>query len=117
DGPGTHLRITLGRLRQATAGHAIAAKATAITVAITQAPEDTDRYGETASHRIRTTVDLSIGLLEAAAVAPEPGSDRARGAVSAAGAGAGGGLPITGPPVGVLAIGGAALLATGATAM
>jgi hypothetical protein len=128
-GPGTRLRIALGQARQAAADHAIAAKATAIRIAITQAPPDVqgpsgraagsgrdgqkNGYGGSAADHGRVVLDLRIGLLEAAVVASEPGAGRV-GAVSAGGAGAG--LPITGPRVGVLALSGAALVAAGALA-
>jgi hypothetical protein len=132
-GPGTRLRITLGKVRQAAAGHAIAAKATAIRITITKAPADDakaddragaaesgpDGYGGTAPDRDRAVLDLGIGLLEAAAVAPEFRSGgvqgKAAGGVSAVGAGAG--LPITGSPVATVAIGGAGLVISGAAAL
>jgi hypothetical protein len=129
-GPGTRLRITLGKVRQATAGHAIAAKATAIRIAVTQAAHDheaadptgasergghehpgTDGYGGSTADRGRVVLDLGVGLLEAAAVAPERPGGGIKGAVSAAGTGAG--LPITGSPVALVAIGGAVLVILG----
>lgn len=125
-GPGTRLRITLGNVRQATAGHAIAAKVTAIRIAITQAPPDpreavqhtgasgADGYGGS-DDRGRVVLDLGVGLLEAAAVAPEPRAGDVKGAVSAGGTGAG--LPITGSPAGLVALGGAALVIAGAAAL
>ena len=111
-GPGTRLRIALGDVRQANSGHAIAARATAITIAITRGRSDSttnDGYGNSAP-----VLDLDIGVLEAAAVAPEPGGGP-QGAVAAGGAG--GGLPITGPRVDLLAVGGVALLVAGAAAL
>jgi hypothetical protein len=131
-GPGTRLRITLGEVRQATAGHAIAAKATAIRIAVTQAaPDDheaadqtgaperggrerpgTDGYGGSTADRGRVVLELGVGLLEAAAVAPERPGGGIKGAVSARGTGAG--LPITGSPVALVAMGGAALVIIGA---
>ena len=121
-GPGKRLRITLGNVRQATGGHAIAAKATAIRIAITEAAPDaqdpgeqadSDGYGGNATDRV--VLDLGVGLLEAAAVSPEPHSGGVRGAVSAGGAGAG--LPITGSPVMLVAIAGGALVIVGAAAL
>lgn len=128
-GPGTRVRITLGDVRQAAAGHAIAAKATAIQIAITDAPaRDEKAADQTGAPRRdagdrpgydRTSTDLGVGLLEAAAVAPEPRAGGGRGgvpgAVSADGAGAG--LPITGAPAAFIAIGGVALVIAGAAAL
>jgi hypothetical protein len=132
-GSGTRVRITLGDVRRATAGHAIAAKATAIRIALTEASSDdpeadghtgtsgqsADNYSGTATDRGRVVLDLGVGLLEAAAVAPEPHTGGAKGgvqgAVSAAGAGAG--LPITGSPVALVAIGGGALVLAGVAAL
>jgi hypothetical protein len=133
-GPGTRLRISLGQVHQATAGYAIAAKATAIRIAITRAPDGqqpanqaNDRgrdswekrgsggYGGDAADRGRVVLDLGVGLLEAAAVVPAPHAAGVTGAVSAGGTGAG--LPITGSPVEAVAIGGAGLVIAGAAAL
>jgi hypothetical protein len=132
-GAGTRVRITLGKVRQAASGHAIAAKTTAIRIAIRKTPADTGRararagasepdldgYGGTAPDRGRVVLDLGIGLLEAAAVSPEPQrggvKGNVQGGVSAGGAGAG--LPITGSPVALIAIGGAVLVLAGAAAL
>jgi hypothetical protein len=103
--PGTSVRISLGDVRQAVLGHAIAAKATAVRIAITQGP-NTQPYGR------GVLLDVDMGLLEVAAVAPEPASV-ASGAVS----GKAGGLPITGPRVDVMALTGVALLIAGAAAL
>jgi hypothetical protein len=114
-GPGTRLRISLGDVRQATSGHAIAARATTIKIALTQgSPGDrtTEGYGHSAPDRGGVVMDLDIGVLEAAAVAPEP----LLGGVQNATSGEGGGLPITGPRVDYLAIAGFALLVLGAAA-
>jgi hypothetical protein len=110
-GPGTKIRITLGDVRQATRGHAIAAKATAIKVAVTQSAASNDRtkQGYAAKSGNATTLALGFGLLEVAAVAPE------RAGVSSSGAG--GGLPVTGPRLDLLAMAGAGLLALGAGAV
>ncbi|MFI5894328.1 hypothetical protein ACIA5D_29930 [Actinoplanes sp. NPDC051513] len=110
---GTRLHIELGSARRATKGRAIAARATAIHVSIGQGGEVSDDrtkagYG---SKPAAASLDLSIGLLEAAAVAPE------RVTAPADMSGTGGGLPITGPGVAGLAVGGIALLLTGAAAV
>jgi hypothetical protein len=114
-GPGTRLRISLGGVRQATSGRAIAAKATAVNIAITRAPSDgrtKDGYGHDGAHRGGVLLDLDVGVLEAAAVVPEPGP----GAHRAVSSGGGAGLPITGPAAGVIAVGGVALLIGGVAA-
>jgi hypothetical protein len=124
DGSGTLLRITLGKVRKAAEGHAIAAKTTAIRIAITQARADdqdtsgradADGYGGSANDHDRTVLDLAVGLLEAAAVSPEPQAGGVKGAVSGGGTGAG--LPITGSPVMLMAIGGGALVIAGVAAL
>jgi LPXTG-motif cell wall-anchored protein len=112
-GSGTHLRITLGAVHQVTEGTAIAARATAMNVTVTNGPaRGGSGYGGTQPAGV--VLDLNVGLLEAAAVAPPaPGA----GAVSGAVSGAGGGLPITGPATGVLAVFGGVLVALGAAAL
>jgi hypothetical protein len=110
-GPGTTVAISLGDVRQAVSGHAIAAKATAMTIAITKGP-DRQAYGDSTPNRTGVVLDLDMGLLEVAAVAPEPAAGPS-GVVS----GDGGGLPITGPRVDVLALAGVALLIAGAAAL
>jgi hypothetical protein len=130
-GSGTRLRIMLGDVRKAAAGNAIAAKVTAIQIVLTQAPQNPENgqtdtsvpnshgYDGTAMDRSRVDMDLGVGLLEAAAVAPAPRSGSAsggmQGAVSAGGTG--GGLPITGSPVALVIIGGGALIIAGAAAL
>jgi len=111
-GPGTTVRISLGDVRQAVSGHAIAAKATAMHIAITKG-SDRHVYGDSAPNRSGTVLDFDMGLLEVAAVAPEP----AGGVSSAVGGNGGGGLPITGPRLDVLALTGVALLIAGAAAL
>ena len=107
-GPGAHVRISLGDVRQAAFGHAIAARAGAVRIAISEgAARGYDGSGTA------TLLDLEMGVLEAASVAPEPRGGGVPGGVS----GAGGGLPVTGPRVDLLAVGGAALLVLGAAAM
>nr|WP_296071712.1 hypothetical protein [uncultured Actinoplanes sp.] len=195
---GTKIRISLGEVRQARKGHAIAAKATAIKVAILQSdasdsrasedgdagrdaagrdsgrdaagrdgagrdaagrdaagrdaegydgegsggrgsggedsggqkadagssgdsdsgsrsdgrrPSSRDHDGYDGKSRPAVSLTLGFGLLEAAALAPE---SRASGVSPA---GAGGGLPITGPRVDLLAAAGVGLLAVGAAAV
>jgi hypothetical protein len=108
-GPGTTVKVSLGDVRQAVSGHAIGAKATAMTIAITQSPQG---YADSATNRTGLVLDLDMGLLEVAAVAPEPA-----GGVSGVVGGAAGGLPITGPRVDVLALTGVALLIAGAAAL
>jgi hypothetical protein len=112
-GSGTKLRISIGNVRQAARGNAIAARAIAIKVTLTQAAADDGRTKQGYAGRPRPAVSLALGfgLLEAAAVAPEAPARFA--AVS----GAGGGLPITGPRLDLLALGGAGLLAAGAAAV
>jgi hypothetical protein len=113
-GPGTRLRVSLGDLRQATSGRAIAAKAIAIKIAITQGPTDgEDGYGGSGPDRRGVVLDLDVGLLEAVAVAPAPAGG-VRGAVATGGAG---GLPITGPATGAIAVGGVTLLLAGIAAL
>ncbi len=106
-GPGTHVRISLGDVRQGVLGRAIAARAGAIRIAISEAG------GQEYDGRPATLLDLEMGVLESAAVAPEPTG----GGVSGSVPGVGGGLPLTGPRVGLLALGGVALLALGGAAM
>jgi hypothetical protein len=109
-GPGTRLHITLGDARQAASGHAIAARAAAIKIAITQTKTG---YGDSAPNRSGVILDLDLGVLEAAAVAPEPSGT----GTQAATAGKAGGLPITGPRAAIFATAAAGLLLTGAAAL
>jgi len=111
-GPGTRLRIALGDVRQAESGHSIAARATAIKIAITQG-KDHPGYGHDRPNRSGVVLDLDVGILAAAAAAPEPRA----GGVRPATAGSGAGLPITGPRVDVLGMAGGALLIAGAVAL
>ena len=110
-GLGTKVRISLGAARQATKGNAIAARATAIKVTVAQGAgagaHGTSGYAD--KPRAAVTLALAVGLLEAAAVAPggRPGDL----------AGAGGQLPVTGPRVTGLAMGGATLLLAGVAAV
>ncbi|GGQ70335.1 hypothetical protein [Couchioplanes azureus] len=107
---GTKVRISLGEVRQAARGRAIAARATALSVAVARGSSERRTkpgYGDSVA------LAFDMGLLEAAAVAPES----ATGGVSGAAAGAGAGLPITGPRVDVIALSGVALLIAGAAAL
>jgi LPXTG-motif cell wall-anchored protein len=119
-GPGTKLSISLGEVRQAAKGHARAARATAIKVAVTQgeAPSGLPADGRTrpgyAGKQPAVALTMGFGLLETAAMAPEPTDDPA--ALPVVGA-TGGGLPVTGSQAGLLALGGVGLLLTGGAAM
>jgi hypothetical protein len=93
-GPGTILRISLGDVRQATAGHAVAARATAIKIAVTQRP-GSGRTARGYGGRGGVVLDLDVCLLAAAAVAPEPAA--VGGGVEGVSAGAGSG-PDLRPP-------------------
>ena len=115
-GPGTTIRISLGDVRQAVSDHAIAAKATAISIAITHKPTK-QPYGHSADNRSGVLLDLGLGLLEVAAVAPEPGAGGASSAVGGEGGARSDGLPITGPRVDVIALTGVALLLAGVAAL
>ncbi|MFI5934898.1 hypothetical protein [Actinoplanes sp. NPDC051494] len=120
--PGTETKVavSLGDLRQAARGHAIAARATAVSVTIT--PGTTDARTRPGYSQV---IELDMGVMEAAAVAPEPSDAAAStsddGADTKAeadiAAGAGGGLPITGRPVGGIVLTGLAMVAAGATAL
>lgn len=105
------LRITLGGVRQAEKGHAIAARATAIDVSLTQGDatggRGKDGYGGQSS---AVALDFAIGLMEAAAVAPERMSPVDT-------SGTGGGLPITGPGVAGPALAGVAMVLAGVGAV
>jgi hypothetical protein len=115
-GAGTRVRIALGDVRQATLGHSVAARAGAVKVSINSGG-GTDRRGPGYDGgSAGTLLDLELGVLESAAVAPEPAGS-VSGGVSGGVSGAGGGLPLTGPRVDLLAIGGVALLGLGAAAM
>jgi hypothetical protein len=114
-GSGTRLRISVGAVREATSGRAIAARATAFKIAITQSPSD--GYGDNGAHRGGVLLDLDVGVLEAAAVVPEPNAG-AQSAVSSGGSrGLPIGLPVTGPAAGALALCGVALVIVGVVAL
>ncbi|WP_158277768.1 hypothetical protein [Pseudosporangium ferrugineum] len=107
--PGTRVRIQVGDVRQATQGRAIAARAVAFSVTITHGSPG---QGRRSGYGRSIALAFDMGVLEAAAVAPE-----STAGVSDASAGAGGGLPITGPRVDVIALSGVALLIAGAGAL
>jgi hypothetical protein len=111
-GPGTTLRISIGDVRQATDGHAIGAMASAVKIAVSQGepPSGTDpRYG---GGPAGVVLDLDVGVLESASVSPEPSG--VGGGVDAA---ASDDLPLTGPRLDMLALGGVGLLIAGAAAL
>jgi LPXTG-motif cell wall-anchored protein len=112
-GSGTKVRISLGDVRQASRDHAIAAKAATIRVTITRGavPDRRIKPGYGVQPRATTSLNMVFGVLEAAAVAPETEAPQ----VSAAGAG--GGLPVTGSNVTMLAMAGVALVLAGGAAL
>ncbi|MEU8821978.1 hypothetical protein [Actinoplanes sp. NPDC048796] len=114
---GTRLRVSLGDVRQATKGSAVAARAAAVKVSLVQAaaagPKDRDRPGY--GPQARTTVDLAFGVLESAAVSPAAAPPAGTGGAGAGGAG--GGLPVTGPRLDRLAMAGGTLLVAGIAAV
>ncbi|MBB3099781.1 hypothetical protein FHR83_007497 [Actinoplanes campanulatus] len=115
-GSGLTLRIALGEVRQATSGDAIAARATSIRV--TLVCDEGDRQGAPGYGRSGVVADLGIGMLEAAAVAPENAPGQGVPGGTAGGDGPDGvGLPITGPRVVFLFIAGAALVLGGLAAV
>jgi LPXTG-motif cell wall-anchored protein len=116
---GVSVHISLGEARRATKDHAIAAKATAIKIAISegctddQGTEDRgkDGYGDLTSSLV---AQMSVGLLEAAALAPDATlADN----TPATATGTSPALPITGPQAGMIAAGGVGLLTIGVLAL
>ncbi|WP_067494694.1 hypothetical protein [Actinoplanes sp. TFC3] len=108
------MTIALGDVRQASRDHAIAARATALSVTIAEGESGTRGKPGYSPSRV---LNFDLGVMEAAAVSPEPAGSATPGDVSDASAGAGGGLPITGPRLDVLALSGLALLVAGAAAV
>jgi len=106
-GAGTTVKISLGDVRQAVSGHAIVAKVTAVMIAVTKGP-DRHASGRGAPDRGGVVLNLDLGLLEAAAVAPE-----LAGGASSAVSGDGGGLPVTGAALGGVIAAGLGLLLGG----
>ncbi len=111
---GATMTIALGDVRQASRDHAIAARATALSVTIAEGESGTRGKPGYSPSRV---LNFDLGVMEAAAVSPEPAGSATPGDVSDASAGAGGGLPITGPRLDVLALSGLALLVAGAAAV
>ncbi|MFF5080660.1 hypothetical protein ACFY36_26705 [Actinoplanes sp. NPDC000266] len=113
---GTRLRVSLGDVRHATKGTAIAARATAVKVSLVQATAakhgTKDRGKPGYGPQVRTTLDMAFGVLESAAVSPSAGQPAGAGA-----GGAGGGLPVTGPRLDRLAMAGGTLLVAGIAAV
>lgn len=107
---GSRLRISLGEVRQVTSGHAVAARVTGIKILLTQAAAPGKAKGLTGTGGV--VLDLDVGRLEAAAVAP--GSVRKAPSSGLRGAVFGGGLPITGPRAAYFLMIGLALLVLGA---
>ncbi|WP_213002679.1 hypothetical protein [Winogradskya consettensis] len=114
---GTTVTISLGDVQQAARNHAIAARAAALSVTITQAPSGTrPAPGYTESREI----DFDMGVMEVAAISPEPAGSDSGGEIAGATpdkGGTGGGLPITGPAVDRIILGGLAFLAAGTAAL
>lgn len=99
------VRVSLGDVRQASKGHALAARATAIKVSVTR-PAASGR-GKEGYGSSGVVAELGIGVLEAAAVAPDRGDRAVESGVH------GGTLPVTGPGVAPMFVTGAGLLAGG----
>ncbi len=99
------LRISIGDVRQASAGHAVAARAVAVHVQVIARPSSAGRGG--------VVLDLDLGVLEAAAVAPDPGTAGGAGVRTGAAGGATGALPVTGSSVDLTLLAGSVLLITG----
>jgi hypothetical protein len=95
------LRISIGDVRQAMAGHAVAAAATAVRVEVVSGSDA----------RGAVMLDLDIGVLEASAVAPQPAT--AAGGDGATGGRGGGVLPVSGPRVDLVMAGGVSLIVMG----
>ncbi|MGK5680395.1 hypothetical protein [Actinoplanes sp. URMC 104] len=107
-GGGIRLRLALGDVRHAVRGQAIAARATAVKVSLSQATASGNSYGGTSA----VSLTMSLGVLEAAAVSLGP-KQRA----SPATAGSGGGLPVTGARLNRLAWIGGGLILVGIAAV
>jgi hypothetical protein len=110
-------RISIGEVRQAVSGHAVAARVVSVHIRIVAGPTPGGRSGKGSGSAGGTVLDLDVGTLEAAAVAPDPGmagGAAAQGdAVGASAGGAGGGLPVTGSRVDLMVYAGGALLVGG----
>ncbi|GAA4596325.1 hypothetical protein BJY16_001975 [Actinoplanes octamycinicus] len=106
------VRVALGDVRQASKGHALAARATAVKVSVLRAPER--GRGKAGYGSAGAVAELGIGMLEAAAVAPEPGRHTVEAGPASAAAAT---LPVTGPKLAPLVITGAGLLVGGMCAI
>ncbi|MFI1994593.1 hypothetical protein [Actinoplanes sp. NPDC020271] len=104
------VRVSLGNVRQASKRHALAARATAIKVSMVRPAADQGR-GKAGYASSTVVADLGIGVLEAAAVAPEHGKPVVESGVR------NGTLPLTGPGLAPMLITGAGLLAGGVFAL
>jgi hypothetical protein len=111
------LRIWIGGLRQAVSGHAVAARAVAVRVQIVAGTPKQDRGGAGYGSRLGGVIlDLDVGVLATASVAPDPGMAGGSGAGAQADAAAGtggGGLPVTGHRIDLTVLLGGALLVGG----
>ncbi|WP_143232569.1 hypothetical protein [Actinoplanes regularis] len=105
------VRVSLGAVRQARKGHSLAARVTALRVTMVHAADSDGRRGRAGYEPSAVVARLGFGVLEAAAVAPEPrkapGGSGVRGET----------LPVTGPRVAPMVITGAGLLVGGALAV
>ncbi|AEV81398.1 hypothetical protein ACWT_0386 [Actinoplanes sp. SE50] len=101
------VRISLGDVRQASKGHALAARATAIKIAVLRSQHSSKDRGNPGYESSAVIANLGVGILEAAAVAPEQGKRTLESGVQ------GGTLPVTGPRSAPLFITGAGLLIGG----
>ena len=105
------VRVALGDVRQASKGHALAARATAIKISVQPAGSPDAGHGKQGSAPAALVAHVGIGVLEAAAVAPEPGKRSVESGVQD------GTLPRTGPWSASMFITGAGLLVGGACAL
>ncbi|MEU4559256.1 hypothetical protein AB0F72_12790 [Actinoplanes sp. NPDC023936] len=114
---GAKLHISLGAARQATKGKAIAARATAIKISLVRGDDGPATTGHQSS---AVVADLSLGVLDGAAVAPKrstghPSPPAAPGSPGVSPAGAAG-LPITGPGLVPLLLAGSGMVIGGVCA-
>jgi hypothetical protein len=106
------LRISLGELRQRALGQAVAARAVAARIELVTAEKGRDKQGYAGG----TVLDLDLGVLEAAAVAPESvgvSGARTHPEGGQAGGQGGQGLPVTGVDLDTAVIGGMVLIGAG----
>lgn len=106
---GIKLRVALGDVRHATKGHAVAARASAVKVSLTQSSASKGRGKDGYADKSGVSLSMALGVLEAAAVSPE--------SRELTPAGAGGGLPVTGANVIRVIVAGGVLLLAGAAAV